>query len=471
MNLENKKLDFITVGSDPEFIVTVNGARRNAHEFFRGLATNNPFRNMSCPDCAYTGGNNCGTCNQTEDSEIYTDMGLKVEGFGDVGWDGHDATGEMRPKHSDSPLEHVNNISKILEFVNSKTKTAKLAAVNNGDCHTGGHIHLGHKTSDIGLQTLNIFSAFMLALVNADGDKGYALKRISRSGQSIPSEEFTFGSYGSLKDWRSELRGSYHVYEFRSLTSSWMSTKELAAVTIATAGACFEGLVSLHRESPEKYKALQKRMMPYVNSLLTLQKLSLLDHDGVVFSGIARKIRAEMRNLPTYKKWCKEIERALSPGFQKEQVSKGGSDIVAGWKISNGSRIPLYRLQKEIKISECDLNDCLSMYAPSFSNDINVTNFAMEIAKAANGLNWSLKKNLRIYGVREGVNAFIIMNGNKEAAVVKNGPGTLTTENLDVAYTQLKGRITGSTVASKRSAVSIGIPFEVRRTNNLNGNC
>ena len=465
-----KKFDLITIGSDPEFVVMINGKIRSAITFFQSLAQHRGEFEGACDECGEEGGGNCDSCMTSgEDGTGY--MGVDVGEAGNIGWDGCSSTGEMRPRHGRSPFNHVENIATLLRFVHSKNKLVKFAAVNKGGgprenvVPTGGHIHFGlpRNTLTCGNDFLRMFSTLMLPIVFADGARDYAVRRIS--GQATTDDSnFRIGSYGGLTDWRSEGRSGNVVYEFRSLTSSWTSTKELAYTTLATAGAVFEGLLTLRDTDNEAYRKLEKSLSPYSKTLTSLQRLALLDEDNVLFTGFSRRIRKEMRKLPTYAKWQEEIEHALDMRWQRQQIKKGASDIIEGWDMRSNKRIPLYTLQKGIRVSEAALEECRDAYMPSYSEEVHVDDFALEIAKAGKVLGWSLKKTIHLYGIRAGANAYILMNANREGAVIKRGEGRITGDNLETAARIASGVSDSPTrlVGEKRKILAIGIPYELR---------
>lgn len=460
---KSKNFDVITVGSDPEFLVQSGGRTQSAYTFFRGLGNTNPSGDCDCGDDC------CSEC--FPDDDDYGGMGIEVGGAGNIGWDGCDSTGEMRPKHSMNPVEHVENIAAMLRFVHGRNRIVKLMAVNHGAgvTPTGGHLHLGFPRGEgysvDGL--LDLASAMLLPMIAADGDKEFAAKRVTNSNR--PSDrDFAFRSYGCINDWRSASRGSSTVYEFRAPSSTWLSTFELAFCTVATAGAIVEGLLKLQKDG--NIAALKERMKPFSSNLFSLQRLALLDKDGALFSPIAKKITKEIKGLPTYEKWRTEIEHAFNLKWQKRQVLNGGMDIIKGWGLRHGRRVPLYVIKKGASIDESQLAMCKDGYAPAHGSELNVSCFALEMAKAIMVLGWQPKKTYYLFGVRQGNGGYVIANANSEASMVVTGEGVVSEATLSKAIQFARTLVPrATTVAEKRCAVAIGIPYELREKLDVRG--
>lgn len=468
---KSKKFDLITIGSDPEFLVLTNGQIHHAREFFVDLVAGSE-EVFTCSNCGETGGGHCGRCREVMSV-------LKSPEHGEVGWDAHNETGELRPMHGESPADHVEHIGALLKWISERDKLSRLSVVggdpNGRIVSTGGHIHLGVPVTMEGVTDgmLKIMSTMMLPVAFADGGKDYSIRRATGKADTDDDTFSMNSSYGKLSDWRREVRGQSAVHEFRGLSSSWMSTKELSYVTVATAGAVFEGLLKLKTEHSGKYAALSKRMSPYTKNLNGLHRLALLDRDGVIFSGFSRRIRKEIRGLPTFDKWAREISLALDMRWQKNQVARGGRDIMVGWDLKKTSRIRLSSLRKSFSVPEAELLACIGSCAPSYGDDINVQSYAMEVAKATRVLGWDKNKKYHLYGVKSGVNAFIVMNAAGEGFVAEGKDSKITEEVLQkakrIACERNEYSFGYTTMEEKRKLVAIGIPYELREKVDLRG--
>lgn len=474
MNMDNTKKEFdrTTIGSDPEFLVQISGKTVNARSFFSSLSGRVDYdEDFWCENCEESGGGNCDECTNNEE-----DDGVEIDGSGNIGWDGNDTVGEMRPDCSKSPYGHAVNIAALLGHVATRNRAAKLAAVNQSGEYvtpTGGHIHLGLPEGVGRMDTsfLYAFSALMLPIVFADGSKDYAKKRINNRASNISDESWNTNSYGSIRDWRHEVRGECYVYEFRTLTSAWLATRQLAEVTLATAGAIWDGLLILFQDKPEEYKALLDKVKPYSDNLNGLQRLALLDSEGKIFVGISNRLKGFIKELPTYEKWKKEITLATTPGWQAAQAKRGAADILEGWNLKNHRRVPLYKVLGKFMVPESEASSCLKTYGPKYNNDLNVATFAMEMAKASKVTGWSTSKTFFLYGIKQGAETYVAVNGNGEAFVTP-GCANLTRDNLHKARTfaeSLGSFNSRTTVAEKRNFIAVGIPYGKRFNHDVKG--
>jgi len=450
---KNKKLELVTVGSDPEFVIVTGNSVRSADEFFRFLTEN--------------------TDADDGDEDYYNaSLGIEVSGAGNLGWDGAGTPGELRPIHSDSPVEHAENIAMLLRFIKNKQPSVKFRAVqkNGHFVSTGGHLHFGLSDQETGYapdRITGLMSALALPLLAADGDKYFARKRAAGGNIGCDSN-FSFTGYGQADDWRTERRSGVKVLEFRAPTSSWLATQSLATAILSAYGAIFDGLIMAG--TTDKFQAIYDRMEPYIKNLYGLHRLLLLDESRKVIAPVLNAIRKEISRLPNYKKWEKEIRTALNAKWQENQVKMGEDDIFSGWKLNSKNRIPLYLMRKGVKLKEEEIEQCRKFYMPSASSDHNVNLFALEMAKAQLKLDWRPNKTYRLFGLRQGANAYLVMNANNEGAAISVGPGVLLEESIQNAYESAQGLAVGvRTIGEKRKHVAIGIPYELRDNADTNG--
>lgn len=126
----------------------------------------------------------------------------------EIGCDGHSDIGEIRPRHGETPREHLGNIANLMTEVGKRIPshikiTAGSMVAGDG---IGGHIHfggLGHRVSfREAAHALDYYLALPVALIEVQSS---AKTRRTRTG------------YGALGAWREQYWG----FEYRTLPS-WL---------------------------------------------------------------------------------------------------------------------------------------------------------------------------------------------------------------------------------------------------------
>ena len=67
-------------------------------------------------------------------------QGYKIKNAGELGWDGHSITGELRPSPAYSPEKLVQNIGELFAALTNKSKLLEISTSSNA-APIGGHIH------------------------------------------------------------------------------------------------------------------------------------------------------------------------------------------------------------------------------------------------------------------------------------------------------------------------------------------
>lgn len=172
--------EIITIGSDPELAIVSSGNVLSACNVFK------PTKNPTSINC-------------------------------DFGYDGHNATAEIRPKPASTPQEAVANIKKLLEKNKKKYPNAykyNLMSTSHS-LSLGGHIHFGNK----------IFKRSEKSIIdvvhNLDNLLAFPSMYLENYEDAIYRRN---GSYGSFSDYRQQNWG----FEYRTL-SSFIASKALTS--------------------------------------------------------------------------------------------------------------------------------------------------------------------------------------------------------------------------------------------------
>jgi len=162
---------------------------------------------------------------------------------GEVGYDGHSATGELRPKHARTPHELVCNIGDLILRLDEKlgSRYSLRGGHYQGGSPIGGHIHLGVSPTTKLVNSLSkVNDEFNLLF--AEKDK----KKRLDSG------------YGGSKDYKNQDWGM----EYRGFPS-WLDSPGMAALYIYKSWEVFKGtqnkvieeyLNEVVRKLPENHK-------------------------------------------------------------------------------------------------------------------------------------------------------------------------------------------------------------------------
>lgn len=187
-------------------------------------------------DCEVSFGLNSPTPLNFYPANNFLNTSLKTQ----LGCDGCSSIAELRPNYAFNPLEHLNNLKKIMGRLAKKTheiENLKVYAGNGFKYSTGGHIHFNiplRRGNHFLINLLDLMSIFLLPLEN----KTNAVRRKINSGygklyayelKSYGFEYRTFGSWlYSENTARSILSLAYVLaYEF-------MNNRELCLKMIRT---------------------------------------------------------------------------------------------------------------------------------------------------------------------------------------------------------------------------------------------
>ena len=159
----------ISIGSDPEFGITdKDGILVPANKIFGGCGECNPCDGCNrtkctidysgcgaCDGCEYTpGSNHCNYCDpccecdscreEVGDCDFCADCrdNMDLE-CAEIGCDGNNDIGELRPRYSKTPNDHHDNIKDLIGAIDIPSKYEIRAGTNVDGRSIGGHIHIG----------------------------------------------------------------------------------------------------------------------------------------------------------------------------------------------------------------------------------------------------------------------------------------------------------------------------------------
>jgi len=171
------KLVEVTIGADPEFSLTQDGEFVDADEMY-------PTRRST---------------------------------YGEIGYDGHSATGELRPEPSISPVRVVDNIHFLLRRLRDLLDSDVMVHAGSYPCHEpiGGHLHFGMKPEPTVIRALDAYLS--LPLLYIEEAQPARFRRIDHS----------YGYLGWVGGEMHGVRRQPWGFEYRT-PGSWIVSKYIA---------------------------------------------------------------------------------------------------------------------------------------------------------------------------------------------------------------------------------------------------
>lgn len=441
------------IGSDPEFSFISQGRRINAKKLL-----NTVF----------------------ESSDEYNNDGYETKG-GFIGWDGCEATAELRPFPSKSTEQATKNIKIMLEEINERLPTFEMSTISTY-APVGGHIHIEIPEeiaeSRIKLKTLHKrLTTFFLPIMisenklnlrirmNNDSD-GYGSFTYHKESQEFPQKD------GTIK----------RTYEFRIPSAEWLTTEKICKSTL-TYIAVISNEIMHNQENFKKYERL---ILKNNQQLKAMQELAIAEYVGVTES-LFKEIKKAVKTFELYKEYKEEIDYILNPKKVYEDKRKNNYKINKGWNLKQRKEkeVTLKKLttKKEFKKrinekTEEEIQRAVSIMNFTYNNDKNIKEMITELATRAFVFNWKLNKKYFIFGIRQGINHEIIFDTNNK--LYKGEENIETQEDLK-AMGELREKIIQKYKQTEEpfldmergemkiaDAIIIGLPYQDRIEKDIN---
>lgn len=380
-----KPYDFgFTLGADPEF-TTISGTRPIAAREI--LSTF--FKDVQVKTFGSHGG------------------GYDVKG-GNIGWDGHAATGELRPLPG-TPREVAQNMKDMFAETQRRIPFIDLSTLTVAGS-TGGHIHLAIP-ENLTMEAINqtakwraierAMASFMLLVIISENDFSRELRRRT-------------GNYGEILDFRYDQKFSYpsgapgYTMEVRSPSAEWITTEKLAIGTLAYTAIAFDSIIK-NKIGPlagfifENDTQAHNSIAPLIANFANLQRSYL------------NKIRPFIRKHEAYKDYKAELELVLNPENVKKAKQDTHYSVSEGWGLTKSARhIATKKFLAEESIEEAtdkfpeSVIRNLSQFA--WNDDVNVESFATALSKRCIALGWKPHHEYFLFGMKKGIDEIVIRN-------------------------------------------------------------
>lgn len=381
-------------------------------------------------------------------------MGYAVKKYGNIGWDGAAATGEIRPAPSNEPKEICDNIYNLFAATTKGINIFKMSTLSLRQS-VGGHIHLElkpeHKENPKDHEKIaKALSSFYLPLM------------LGENFTSLNIRWSKGGSYGDLQDWRCE---NGKTIEYRCPSAEWLTTPKVAECTLAYFGVVYNEIIKDPAGFIKKYKDVIIKNKDQSKGLQTL----VVSNSADMIKSLFDKINRYVKEFELYKDYEKEIKFITNPKAVRDEKQKHDYDIISGWNLK--SKQPTKRElinQKQLDKKAKDMNlEAVSELVPiQHNNDLNTEVFANELKKRIIALNWTPKNKYYIFGLRQGVKDFLIFN---KAGQIYTGKQIINTKEDAEFVNQLFVRMDGRFQREERGKsdldkyVIIGVPYDKRQ--------
>lgn len=388
-SVERTKLNF-KIGADPEFALTMQGRKIDCKQTLEYLLRGKKeFKEIPNNGHDRTGG-------------------FAVGNLGNVGWDNHTATAEIRPEPSTNPQKVVNNMAGIFKELIKYINLLNMSTISEFG-PIGGHIHLEipeemKLTTDKQNAIHRKVSSFYLPILLAENKINLNLR--------------IRGGYGLINDFRLEKRFTRnngmpgYTYEFRCPSAEWLTTPKIAKATLSYIAVIYNEVIN-NTKNFTKYKDI---VYTSERQGEALQSLALTDYN-ILTHTILNKTRKYVRQFKLYEEYKEDVEYILNPKKIIQDKIKANYNIAKGWnletkkpptkKIILSSKTKMKQLAKE-----GDFDQIKRIMNIHYNDDTNVTLFAKTLKDRIAIFNWKLKYNYFIFGIRKGIEEIICKNLN-----------------------------------------------------------
>ena len=392
--------------------------------------------------------------------ESTSGQGYKIKNAGELGWDGHSITGEIRPSPAYSPQKLVENIGQLFAAMTQKTKLLEIST-NSDKAPIGGHLHFelpDHLVSEEAkIRNIHKKMALFYIPVMIGEDLVNSRLRIKHG-------------YGRLDDYETQSSScnSKHTYEFRCPNAEWITTPKIAQATIAYLATVYNEILN----HPENMKKAKDIMIQNETQIQALQELALAKY-VLITKSILSKVKKHVKTFEYYKTYKTEIDYIFTPQRILKDKEKVNFEVTAGWKLVK-NKTPIKKdlmngkKMKELakKISVDEISKAISM--PYNPDDSRCIDFSKALKDSIIAYSWKLKYNYFIFGLRKDIKNYIIMNGQYK---ILNGKDIKSKSDLNIAEEIAEKMImkyrtsTGKGTMKKEeleNLILVGIPYEKR---------
>ncbi|MDO8640171.1 MAG: hypothetical protein Q7R33_01385 [Nitrosarchaeum sp.] len=453
-----KQLPF-NIGADPEFLFFHGTKALDASEILTNFLSNQP-------NIRKAPANNQGQ-----------NLGFAIENLGEIGWDGAASVGELRPTPSHGPADLTEKIRQLITIMYSKLPALDITTLSIGH-PIGGHIHIeidrnkayqdkGERITSQKMAELNRIEKLIAT---------YLMPIIASEHRLCSNGRLTATKYGKADDFRWENRSDTKAtIELRGISAEWLTSPKIANATLAYTAVITHEIFNRNQELIKENFILRTK-----NHISSMQELMLLDYN-IIEKSIVNNIKRTVKNFEFYPLFKEEIDYILKPQEVLKEKTKYGWNMVNGWQLNKNKKQPT----KKALYSNHNVTSKLNKenqvliqrnFDIPYNDDYNVTFFAKAITDRIAALNWNLKYEYFLYGLKKGIEGYSAMDcqtttffqipTNTEHTNIQNAA-----QKMSEKFEQCIGNAvkidpkTGKIRQWGKNQIVIGIPYEPRTKN------
>lgn len=344
---ENKDFKY-RVGADPEFTLTFRGEKVDAN-----LIQNILFKSNS----------------------------INVPG-GNIGVDGCQSTGEIRPNAEFSLDKLVSNVGACLKEMASNLPVGFDMVTTSMYSPIGGHIHLNIPKGFGEMEKYKkALPALCFPIFIGENNISNAMRISNGYGSMVDSRGQGDSQEGGVK---------YSRFEMRGLSAEWLTSEKICRAVLAYVEMVNEELIN----NPKIF-ILSKDIMIKNNHEEGLLSSIYLTKNKLFVPIIMNRISTLVKKFKRYKDFKEEIDFILDYKKVLAEKKKFEYSIVKGWG---------FKQPKEIKKE--NISDLSGIISIGYNSDLNMSKFAESLSGEILVNNWK-KNQYMIFGAREKVEQFI----------------------------------------------------------------
>lgn len=329
-----------------------------------------------------------------------------VNDGGNLGWDGHASTGEVRPKAATSPEGVVANLKLLFSEYTKKVPLADLTTLSKRE-PIGGHIHLDlwddyDNEANVG-PFLDTFHAPVLF-----GENSEAVGRRWNGG------------YGRFSDIRFDEKSHHTTCEYRVPTAEWITSEKLALSVLAYFAVVWHeyrktyGQESKTGNGPLYDKLTKKHLLCTASSgRMSLMKDLVRSNLPVKKEEFLKPLKELVEEFELYPQYKEQVDYV----FNFEQVLKDkeaiGYSVTKGWGLERAAGEAMKKdilkvsRSNEICANE-DMEKSMKYIHVSVGSEFGLASMADVLKKTIAANKWKTPSAVHLYGIRKGIDEYIV---------------------------------------------------------------
>lgn len=404
-----------------------------------------------------------------EDPNFNKEKGLSVRNAGWFGWDGCSSTAELRPEPSNTPQGLTEHIGKIFSAFIKRISIFDMSTLSFHSS-VGGHIHFqlpDKETSDTKIKNMHkIMASYYLPLMMSENKINLSLRSKM--------------SYGKINDYHGDNRfgegdNQVRTYEFRVPSAEWLTTPKVCTAVIAYMATIWNELLNNPKNIDKDLVYKNEKQGEALQSLLVSEYTTLT-------KGIFNQIRKSIKEFEYYPHYKDEIDYLFNIEKVINDKKKVNFNIVEGWKLLPENKINKRDIVSKKKFSEKALQKNLDeighFFNISYNSDPNCDVFSNILGQRAAAFNWKLKKDYFLFGLRKGIDTFIVKDSKDNYLagweLIQTKGDFEVIENI---FNRMRGKYdsssnrtrpivldfnTGIIKRNNENSIFIGLPYDIR---------